>query len=75
MKQSTAFLKTSKLGKQFFVHEIKTKTNDCSTGNETSEYIHIKYLMSKKSFKCGWSVEVEKSGVSSRPGIKVVCNS
>ena len=59
---SRAILKTSKLGTQFFAHKVKPKTNDCSTGGETPEHIHIKYLVSKKLFECGWSVEVEKRG-------------
>lgn len=55
-----AILKTSKLGTQFFAHKSKPETNDCSNGGETPEHIHIKYLVSKKLFECGWSVEVEK---------------
>lgn len=61
---SQAILKTSKLGTQFFSHKVKPKTNDCSTGGETAEHIHIKYLVSKTLFECGWSVEVEKRGVT-----------
>lgn len=61
-----AILKTSKLGTQFFAHKAKPKTNDCSTGGETAEHIHIKYLVSKTLFECGWSVEVEKRGISSK---------
>lgn len=60
-----AILKTSKLGTQFFAHKTKPKNLDCSTGGETAEHIHIKYLVSKKLFECGWRVEVEKRGVSS----------
>lgn len=63
---SRAILKTSKLGTQFFAHKVKPETNDCSKGGETPEHIHIKYLVSKKLFECGWSVEVEKRGVSSQ---------
>ena len=62
---SRAILKTSKLGTQFFAHKVKSKTNNCNTGGETPEHIHIKYLVSKKLFECGWSVEVEKRGISS----------
>lgn len=61
-----AILKTSKLGTQFFAHKSKPETNDCSNGGETPEHIHIKYLVSKKLFECGWSVEVEKRGVSNK---------
>lgn len=61
-----AILKTSKLGTQFFAHKAKPKTDDCSTGGETPEHIHIKYLVSKKLFECGWNVKVEKRGVSSQ---------
>lgn len=61
-----AILKTSKLGTQFFAHKRKPKGSDCSTGGETAEHIHIKYLVSKKLFDCGWHVEVEKRGVSSK---------
>ena len=59
-----AILKTSKLGTQFFAHKIKPKTHDCSTDGETAEHIHIKYLVSKKLFECGWHVEIERRGVS-----------
>lgn len=61
-----AILKTSKLGTQFFAHKVKPDNYDCSTGGETIEHMHIKYLVSKKLFECGWSVEVEKRGVSSK---------
>lgn len=57
-----AILKTSKLGTQFFAHKVKPKSSDCSTGGETTEHIHIKYLVSKRLFECGWSVNVEKRG-------------
>lgn len=57
-----AILKTSKLGTQFFAHKVKPKSRDCSTGGETTEHIHIKYLVSKRLFECGWSVNVEKRG-------------
>lgn len=57
-----AILKTSKLGTQFFAHKAKPKTNDCSTGGETEEHRHIKYLVSKTLFECGWRIEVEKAG-------------
>lgn len=61
-----AILKTSKLGTQFFSHKAKPTDTDCSSGGETAEHIHIKYLVSKTLFKCGWDVEVEKRGVSSK---------
>lgn len=61
-----AILKTSKLGTQFFAHRRKPELHDCSSGGETAEHIHIKYLVSKKLFDCGWQVEVEKRGVSSK---------
>lgn len=61
-----AILKTSKLGTQFFSHKAKPKDTDCSSGGETAEHIHIKYLVSKTLFECGWDVEVEKRGVSSK---------
>nr|QJS05473.1 competence protein CoiA-like family [Psychrobacter sp.] len=57
-----AILKTSNLGTQFFAHKAKPETNDCSTGGETEEHRHIKYLVSKTLFECGWRVEVEKRG-------------
>lgn len=61
-----AILKTSKLGTQFFAHKAKPKDQNCSTGGETVEHMHIKYLVSKKLFECGWKVEVEKRGESSK---------
>lgn len=61
-----AILKTSKLGTQFFSHKAKPKDTDCSSGGETAEHIHIKYLVSKTLFECGWDVQVEKRGVSSK---------
>lgn len=61
-----AILKTSKLGTQFFAHKVKPKNLDCFTGGETAEHIYLKYLVSKKLFECGWSVEVEKRGMSSK---------
>tara|TARA_R100000935_G_C2840383_1_gene170652 strand:- start:6368 stop:7567 length:1200 start_codon:yes stop_codon:yes gene_type:complete len=61
-----AILKTSKLGTQFFSHKAKPTDTDCSSGGETAEHIHIKYLVSKTLFECGWAVQVEKRGVSSK---------
>lgn len=57
-----AILKTSKLGTQFFAHKVKPKDSNCSTGGETAEHMHIKYLVSKILFECGWTVKVEKKG-------------
>ena len=59
-----AILKTSKLGTQFFAHKVKPKTSDCSTGGESAEHIHIKYLVMKELDKNGWAVEVEKRGAT-----------
>ena len=53
-------LKTSKPGRQFFAHKVKSKDSNCSTGDQTEEHKHIKYLVSKTLFECGWKVEVEK---------------
>lgn len=68
---SKAILKTSKLGTQFFAHKVKPRSNDCSTGGETAEHINIKYLVSKTLFECGWSVEIEKRGVSNQGDVWV----
>ena len=59
-----AILKTSKLGTQFFAHKIKPKDSNCSTGGESAEHIHIKYLVMKELDRNGWVVEVEKRGVT-----------
>lgn len=59
-----ATLKTSKLGTQFFAHKIKPKDSNCSTGGETAEHIHIKYLVMKELGRNGWDVKVEKRGVT-----------
>ena len=59
-----AILKTSKLGTQFFAHKVKPKTSDCSTGGESAEHIHIKYLVMKELDRNGWAVEVEKRGAT-----------
>lgn len=61
-----AILKTSKLSTQFFAHKVKPKNTECSTGSETVEHMHIKYLVSKTLFECGWRVEIEKRGISSK---------
>ena len=57
-----AILKTSKLGTQFFAHKVKPKHTNCSTGGESAEHIHIKYLVMKELDRNGWAVEVEKRG-------------
>lgn len=59
-----AILKTSKLGTQFFAHKVKPKHTNCSTGGESAEHIHIKYLVMKELDKNGWAVEVEKRGAT-----------
>nr|WP_299039221.1 competence protein CoiA family protein [uncultured Psychrobacter sp.] len=59
-----AILKTSKLGTQFFAHKAKPKDSNCSTGGETAEHMHIKYLVMKELDRNGWNVEVEKRGVT-----------
>ena len=59
-----AILKTSKLGTQFFAHKVKPKNSTCSTGGESAEHIHIKYLVMKELDRNGWSVEVEKRGAT-----------
>ena len=59
-----AILKTSKLGTQFFAHKVKPKDSDCSTGGETAEHIHIKYLVMKELDRNGWDVKVEKRGIT-----------
>ena len=59
-----AILKTSKLGTQFFAHKVKPKDSNCSTGGESAEHIHIKYLVMKELDRNGWAVEVEKRGAT-----------
>lgn len=59
-----AILKTSKLGTQFFAHKVKPKHTNCSTGGESAEHIHIKYLVMKELDQNGWNVEVEKRGIT-----------
>lgn len=59
-----AILKTSKLGTQFFAHKVKPKHTNCSTGGESAEHIHIKYLVMKELDRNGWAVEVEKRGAT-----------
>ena len=59
-----AILKTSKLGTQFFAHKTKPKDSNCSTGGETAEHMHIKYLVMKELDRNGWVVEVEKAGLT-----------
>lgn len=59
-----AILKTSKLGTQFFAHKVKPKDSNCSTGGESAEHIHIKYLVMKELDKNDWRVEVEKRGIT-----------
>ena len=61
---SRAILKTSKLGTQFFAHKVKPKDSNCSTGGESAEHIHIKYLVMKELDRNGWAVEVEKRGAT-----------
>ena len=61
---SQAILKTSKLGTQFFAHKVKPEHTNCSTGGESAEHIHIKYLVMKELDRNGWSVEVEKRGAT-----------
>lgn len=61
---SDSILKTSKLGTQFFAHKVKPKNSDCSTGGESPEHIHIKYLVMKELDRNGWDVEVEKRGIT-----------
>jgi len=57
-----AILKTSKLGTQFFAHKVKPKDSNCSTGGESAEHIHVKYLVMKELDRNDWNVEVEKRG-------------
>ena len=59
-----AILKTSKLGTKFFAHKAKPKDSNCSTGGETAEHMHIKYLVMKELDRNGWVVEVEKAGLT-----------
>lgn len=61
---SDSVLKTSKLGTQFFAHKAKPKGSNCSTGGESPEHIHIKYLVMKELDRNGWDVEVEKRGIT-----------
>ena len=57
-----AILKTSKLGTQFFAHKAKPKNSNCSTGGESAEHLHVKYLVMKALDRSDWNVEVEKRG-------------
>lgn len=59
-----AILKTSKLGTQFFAHKVKPKSSNCSTGGESTEHMHIKYLVMRELNRNDWSVQVEKAGVT-----------
>ena len=63
---SKAILKTSKLGTQFFAHKAKPIDRDCASSDETPEHMHIKYLVNKKLYECGWQVQTEKRGISSK---------
>lgn len=59
-----AILKTSKLGTQFFAHKVKPDSSSCSNDGESDEHMDIKHLIMRELAKSGWSVEVEKRGVT-----------